>query len=135
MRYLNLKYIYLFIFSLGILSCEKDCSKLVYSDGLTTLNNKLFTGTCKSYYLTGNLKSVQSYKNGFDNGDWEFYFNNGNIQTKGSFSKGKKTGIWKYFFENGNIWKENFYDVNGSKTGTWKTFSVEGKLIDKITFN
>tara|TARA_B100001093_G_C26853641_1_gene1026302 strand:- start:213 stop:590 length:378 start_codon:yes stop_codon:yes gene_type:complete len=115
-------------------SCSSyNCFDLTYDkiNRLTYHSNKLFTGDCKSYYLTKNLKSDQSYTNGKDDGLWTFYFPNGKIQTKGTFNSGLRVGKWEYFHDNGLIFKENFYDMKGLKTGIWKTYDKNGKLISE----
>lgn len=122
--------LFLMIFS----SCSSyDCFDLKYDQtkGLTYQSEKLFTGDCKSYYFTRNIKSEQSYTNGKDNGLWVFYYPNGKTQTKGLFNMGLRVGKWEYFHENGLIFKENFYDMKGLKTGIWKTYDKNGKLISE----
>ena len=130
-------YRYLFILIFFLFSCNsKKCDQLTFNKKTKTtyLNNKPYTGECKSYFISGNIKSKQSYYNGLDNGEWVFYYLNGNIQTKGYFNRGVRIGDWIYYFENGKIWKKNNYDDNGNKTGNWKTFSQNGELIEDLKY-
>ena len=123
-----MKYLFILFFS----SCSTiNCFDLYYDEvnKLTYLENASYTGDCKSYFFTGNLKSEQSYINGKDHGDWIFYFSNGNIQTMGTFENGIKVGKWQYYHENGKIFKENFYSDIGTKIGLWKTYDKNGILI------
>ena len=129
-----MKKIYLlFILSnLVITSCTKIiCNDLVYDNGVTKLNGVLFSGNCKSYFFTGELKSIEKYLDGLDHGKWIFYFINGNIQTQGEFNKGKRIGSWKYFFEDKSIWKIHNYDSFGSKKGDWIEYNKSGDEISK----
>ena len=122
-----------FVFLFLFFSCAPDCSKIVYNNGISTLNGKLYTGECDSYFPNGKLNSKQSYKNGKDDGEWVFYFSNGNLKTKGFFKEGIRIGDWEYYYENGQLWKEAHY-VDGNKSGVWKTFNESGLLIEEITF-
>lgn len=79
------------------------CEGIVYSNGLTYKNSKLFSGSCITHHSNLKIRSVQSYKNGKDHGDWVFYFDNGIIETKGQFSEGVKKGIWEYYNSKGQL--------------------------------
>jgi len=118
-----------------ISSCAKtNCNELKYNEGITKLNGEIFSGTCKSFYFTGEPKSKEEYLNGLDHGKWIFYFRNGNIQTEGVFNLGQKVGLWKYYFKNGNIWKEESYSTIGKPEGYWNEFDENGTLINKDLF-
>ena len=117
------------IFVLVLSSCSSDCSKIVFKDGVSTLNGKLYTGDCESKWINKQLKSSQYYVDGKDDGEWLFYYIDGTIQTKAYFKEGVRIGKWEYFYENGMPWKVQTYDSLGNKTGKWKTFSEKGELI------
>jgi len=117
------------IFVLVLSSCSSDCSKIVFKDGVSTLNGKLYTGDCESRWINKQLKSSQHYVDGKDDGEWLFYYIDGTIQTKAYFKEGVRIGKWEYFYENGMPWKVQTYDSLGNKTGKWKTFSEKGELI------
>ncbi|MDB4063069.1 hypothetical protein N9848_01680 [Flavobacteriaceae bacterium] len=127
-------YILLLVSLLIFTSCStKDCSKIVYKDGVSTLNGRLYTGDCESWHPNGQLKSSQHYVDGKDDGNWVFYFIDGTVQTKAVFKKGIRVGKWEYYYENGGLWKESYYD-DGEKSGTWKTFLEDGLLIEEDVF-
>ena len=121
--------------NLIITSCTKTiCNDLIYKDGITTLNGKLFSGNCKSYYFMGELKSQEDYLDGLDHGKWVFYFENGNVQTQGEFNRGQRIGLWNYYFENGSIWKIHNFNSLGKKEGDWIEYDRTGNEIYKKTY-
>ena len=121
------------IFCLFFGCSNRNCGKLIFDKQkkITFLNEIPYTGSCNSYFITGNIKSVQSYLDGKDHGNWIFYYSNGIIQTKGRFDNGHRVGKWEYFFHNGIIFKENFYSSNGEKVGIWKQYNSEGILVNE----
>ncbi len=120
-KYLPLLFMFLF-------SCkEQDCKEIVFENYLSTLNNKLYTGKCKSYYVSGKTKSIQLYKDGKDTGIWKFFYENGQIETIGEFIKGYKDGEWKYFYEDGTLKQISIYNF-GIKSGIWTRFKPKGEI-------
>ena len=94
------------------ISCNSiDCGELTFDkkNKITFLNKIPYTGSCNSFFISGDLKSNESYLNGKDDGKWIYYFINGNKQVEGEFSLGKKINKWTYYYENGTtIRPENF---------------------------
>ena len=129
-----MKYKYLLLLFLLSNCTKRDCVDLIFKNGITYLDKTPFTGTCKSYFMHGPIKSEEFYKDGLDAGTWTIYFSNGNIRTKGSFENGKKEGKWEYFYENGNLWIEQDFK-NGSPKGTKIEYDSNGKLISKSIYN
>jgi antitoxin component YwqK of YwqJK toxin-antitoxin module len=130
--------------SLGLLillshfvSCEKvikECPNIKYDGNITELNGVPFSGSCYTYYSSGELNSIQSYKKGKDHGEWIFYYQNENIETKGTFEMGKRIGVWEYFYKNGKVYKRNIYDNSGKPKGNWVTYDNSGNLINTFTY-
>ena len=58
------------------------------------LNNKKYSGYCKSFYKNDTLRTERFYENAKDHGVWYFYFPNGKIQTEGNYNLGVKIGTW-----------------------------------------
>lgn len=116
-------------------SCQRECGDLVYIDGLTYLNNKLYTGDCTEHFSSGQIRSQQSYLNGKDHGNWKFYHPGKIPQTIGQFENGVRIGIWKYYYSNGKIWKINNYDSRGKKIGEWITYAPDGSIDTLVTFS
>ena len=66
----------------------------------------------KGYYDFGNLKYVESYKNGVLNGTSKYYFQNGKIYTEGTFFYGLKNGTWKTYYENSSFFTDTLGFAN-----------------------
>lgn len=125
----------LFVILSLFISCDKlppKCPNIEYDGNLTTLNREPYSGTCTTYFKTGELNSIQRYKLGKDHGKWIFFYKNGNLETEGNFNMGKRIGVWKYFYENGEIHKKNTYSSSGKPISVWVTFDEEGNIINKI---
>lgn len=119
------------------ISCSRnvDCElDLVYKDGLTYFNNKLYSGNCNSFYLNGNKMNQQSYLKGMDNGVWNLYYENGKLETKGSYLNNKKHGEWQYFFNDGITIKQVSYYKNGLKDSIWVKYTIDGGTVWKREF-
>ncbi len=127
--------VFLSIFTiLSSCSSSVSCNDIIYKDGVSYHKGKKFSGDCESYYPNGKLKSIQTYANGLDHGNWIFYYQNQYIQTKGKFNLGVRVGEWRYFHDNGKLWKFNFYSNDGRKIGNWKTYDINERLIDSVIF-
>ena len=129
-----MKNILLIITILLIYSCGPEkCINLVYKDGITTQNDILYTGKCKTMFPDGSIRSLQEYYRGKDDGEWVFYFEDGQIQTKGTLDKGKRIGKWDYYYPNGNLKQISHYE-NGKKHGSWIKYDQLGTIITKTVF-
>lgn len=97
------------------IACGKHqtCKGVEFNGTRSFKNNKPFTGKCITHHNNSNLKSIQSYSDGFDHGEWIFYFNDGTIETEGAFKKGEKVGIWKYYYRNGKLKNVSEYSKKG----------------------
>jgi len=120
-----------------LVSCEetpKQCPNIVFDGKLTTLNGKLYSGSCATFYDSKQINSIQRYKSGKDHGEWTFYHKNGNLETKGTFDMGKRIGVWKYYHSNGVIHKVNTYNNSGKRISRWLTYDTKGNLISKVQY-
>jgi len=130
------------IFYILLLSCiflnscnTPSCAGVVFKNGVSLKDGKPYSGTCETYHPNRELKSIQTYSEGLDDGEWVFYFPNGKIQTKGQFNKGVRIGKWEYYYDNGNVWRENHYSQNGLKDKVWVEYDLSGNLISSKEFN
>lgn len=134
MHLFNFKIHFIVIVFIFLCSCQSElntCPENLKWDGkaITTLNGKEYSGTCVTKFDNGSIRSIRSYKNGYDHGEWIFYYSNENIQTKGRFNMGKRIGTWQYLFEDGKPWKVQYYDEDGNRIGRWLTYDSTGELI------
>lgn len=121
---------YICILFLCLYSCQKEtCKGVIYKDGRSYKFDSFYSGSCITHHTNGELRSIQSYKNGYDHGKWEFFYNDKTIQTEGTFAMGNKDGKWLYYHKNGALSKEHYYE-NGKKVGVWKKFDEDGNLIE-----
>jgi len=123
----------LLIICILINGCKNDfieCLDLKYDEQkkITYLNNKKYSGYCKSFYRNDTLRTERFYMDGKDHGVWYFYFPNGKIQTEGNFNLGVKIGTWSYFHQNGEIKIRGNYNSIGNRIGLWQEFNDNGKL-------
>ena len=129
-----------------IISCESykkesslvvKCSQLKTISGITTLNDKVFTGSClilienkqnklksfkrgmrhgvyKTYYFPSEKIEYIGYrKNGKIHGEYNKYHENGQIMVAGKFRNGYYRGTWKFYDDTGNLIQERRYKING----------------------
>lgn len=89
---------------------SRTCKNLQYVNGMTYEYDSFYSGTCVTHHKNFNLRSVQSYRKGFDHGKWEFYFEDGILEVEGNFNMGKKVGKWKYYYPSGKIKRIMEYD-------------------------
>lgn len=116
---------------LSLYSCQKEtCKGVIFKEGVSYKNSQLYSGTCITHHINGEVKSIQTYKNGFDHAKWEFFYSDKTPEVIGSFNMGKKEGKWLYYHKNGILWKEHYYQ-DGNQKGIWKTFDENGILIEE----
>ncbi len=116
----------------GILSCieTNDNGKTLsqtyfYEDGkiekLQLYNNNILTES-KEYFENGQLCSIKTYIDGYNDGEWKWYYENGQLLSIQEFEKNRKVGEWKWYYENGQLknitnWRKGrslYYDENGN---------------------
>ena len=84
-------------------------------------------GEWKSYYESGNLKSVKKYLKGDRHGDWKSYYESGKPISIGSYVEGAKHGEWKLYYESGFPEEAGRY-VNGFEQGEWVYYYENNKV-------
>tara|TARA_B100001769_G_C22067519_1_gene574408 strand:- start:272 stop:691 length:420 start_codon:yes stop_codon:yes gene_type:complete len=130
-----MKNILIIITIILIYSCGPgECNNLVYKDGITTQNDILYTGKCKTMFSDGQIRSYQEYHRGKDHGEWIFYFEDGQIRTKGTFKKGKRIGKWDYYYPNGMIKQISHYNEDGMRHGSWIKYDQLGTISNKTIY-
>ena len=108
-----------------------------------------FTGQVIKKYKSGQVKSIENFKNGKLNGEFKEFFENGSLFQIGTFKNGDMKNI-KVFYENGNLkFEQNLKDrkgkyrgyypngilevegevFQGDEIGLWKYYNEEGNLL------
>ncbi|MDX1348738.1 MAG: hypothetical protein R3279_00750 [Putridiphycobacter sp.] len=116
-------------------SLERVSQELFYIND--TLQNNIL-----SYYPNGQIKSIESVKNGVKDGDSYVYNTEGDIVEEAYFEKGQltkkqlinqydeaglKTGFWRTFYPNGTLKTEANYEA-GKLNGLYKQYNKYGSL-------
>lgn len=139
---------------------ENGLFKKQFSNGKTeyegTTSSKKPDGIWRSYFESGNLKSIVNYRNGKVEGEAAFYYDDGDqlIKAKMIFIDGKISGEYTEYYESGsekavleyNGGKANgnaefYYDggklkiegnyKDGERSGKWNYFTEDGKPFNK----
>lgn len=95
-------------------------------DSLHTQILKDGNGELRTFFTTGSLKEVYTYKNGLKNGSFEEYSPYGYLMLTGSFIDGKKDGQWQYAYYTGQLEKVSNYK-NDILNGDYKYYYDNGK--------
>ena len=119
-----------FVITLLFVNCgkPKTCKGIYRIGNITYKNEKSYNGKCVTHHPNFKIRSVQSYENGFDHGEWKFYHDNGEISTIGKFEYGKKIGVWKYYFPSGALKVLSEYNYSGDLIRQEK-YDIKGNLI------
>lgn len=83
-------------------------------------------GTCKRYYINGNIESKMDFLAGKETGEAKLYDETGNLKAIRHYQNGIYEGEAKVFHKNGNV-EMNCYYTNGRKNGYQTHYSYEGK--------
>ncbi len=89
----------------------------------------LLHGDEKSYYQSGKLKSLGSFKNGILDGIVTGYYEDGSIQVRAVYDNGDKQGRVIHYYSNGNKQLEEFY-VDNKLDGQRSTWFENGSLME-----
>ena len=85
-------------------------------------------GTEKSYYQSGKLKSLGSFKRGILDGIVTGYYEDGTIQVRATYDNGVKQGRVVHYYPNGTKQVESFY-TDDKFDGVRTTWYENGKPI------
>ena len=123
----NKKFLILAIFSSILFACSnheideevlENCKDLVHTNGLTTLNEEIFSGSCMVYNLNGTKNSLISFKDGRPNGIHRGYFEDGSLKYQGYRKKGEIHGKYTGYHSNGQVEAQGKFKF-GIYDGKW----------------
>ena len=104
-------------------------NKLIYQKTDSTL----ITGEVRFFYETGEVKQLQTFKNGILNGPRKVWHINGQLMQEGEFDNGKIIGYRRAWYDNGQLRAEGAYK-NGKLEGIRKGWWKNGQLKQEISY-
>ena len=135
--YILLVCVYFFLFTLKINSQENtldiQCisTQYFYPSGKLSsegcLINGLPNGIWKSYYESGNIKSIGNRNKNKLSGDWMFYNEDSTLDRKIEYAENLKNGEEIIYFKNGNYKSVTFWSLD-KKESIQKIFFESGKI-------
>jgi len=128
--------------SLIIISCESykeepsrvvKCNMLRSFEGITTLNEEAYSGSC-IVYINDIKTDLKSFKNGVPHGIYKkYYYPSEKILYIGYRKKGEIHGNFVNYHENGKKAIEGSLK-RGYYTGTWKYYNDQGILTEEKVY-
>jgi len=82
-------------------------------------------GEWKWFYESGNIRRIENYNEGIENGIIEEKTDSGMVVIKGNYVDGQEDGLWKYQIEG---YREEGKYEDGKRTGNWKHYYPNGNL-------
>ena len=91
-------------------------------------------GVYKTYYESGKLQRLETYKAGELDGPYKDYYENGQLEARSTFVAGKVDGPYERYYENGQLEKK-FTIVAGEPDGLFEVYYENGQLKERGTYN
>jgi antitoxin component YwqK of YwqJK toxin-antitoxin module len=109
-------------------------TSLVLNNGIWFYHQQPFTGFIETYYVSGSLKSRQSFYNGKDEGLVLSYYEDGSKDARRFYHNGEKDSINQGWWPNGNRRFEYHFN-NGVYEGDFKEWYQSGKPLKHIVYH
>ena len=123
-----------------LISCENNSEPVNCLDVIINVadqkgryNDKVFTGTCNAFSVSGNLLEKRKFKNGVMSGEQIGYYESGATRYLGNKKKGEIHGSYIGYHENGNKQAEGRFKM-GYYDGKWLFYDENGKLTETKTY-
>lgn len=81
-------------------------------------------GVMKIFFDNGTLKSLQTFREGVEDGPFLTYFRNGNLKSKGFTQNNVAVGEFVQYYENGNV----FIQSDSLGNGRHRLYEKDGNL-------
>ena len=101
--------------------------------GITSLNNKLFSGWQFGLYATGDTALLVPYYNGKENGIVKSWYANRQLSEVRIYTDGKKTGVHKAWWPDDKP-KFEYHFVNDVYEGSVKEWNAAGLLYKEFQY-
>ena len=102
-----------------------DSSQIVETWGM--LRNGTWDGPFESYYMSGQLRSQFTHKDGVEEGPYELYYRDGQLKERGSFRGGRVDGLFESYHPNGRLWEKGYYE-DEEVDGLFEAYDEGGRL-------
>jgi antitoxin component YwqK of YwqJK toxin-antitoxin module len=109
---------------------EKKC---VTRQGITSYNNKPFSGWQFALYDNGDTVWITPYINGKENGEAKGWFPNKQLMEIRVYEEGRKSGLHKGWWPNGKQ-KFEYHFANDMYEGSVREWYVSGKLFKSFNY-
>lgn len=103
-------------------------------NGVWFYQQKPFSGTIKTYFTSGALKSTQSFYDGKDEGLLTSYYEHGTKDSERYYHNGEKDSINQGWWPNGKH-RFEYHFKNGIYEGDFKEWYVSGKPLKHIIYH
>ncbi len=106
---------------------------LLIGKGVSKNNGEVLTGPWEFYFPAGNKKGVGTYNDkGGKEGVWKYYYVNGQLKGEEFYRDGKQEGKETYYFDHGVVSSRSTYK-NGETDGEQTTYYKDGviRVIDQ----
>lgn len=114
---------YTIIYGKDIASTEFSATDKV-AEGLMYHDKK--EGIWKSYFNSGNIKSISEFKKGVPNGKFQKFYENGKLRERGCFLHNHFTDSLFRYYQNGCVESITVYNEKGEENGISKYFHENG---------
>jgi len=117
----------------SIIDINNNCNRQDYFGYLRTkdINTKSFRMIL--YYDSTQVRSINSYSNGLEDGDCIEYYKNNRVDAKGQYVNGEKNGVWLWHFENGQVSSKETYEMGVRKSvEMWDSLGTPIKNPEKV---
>ena len=96
-------------------------------------NHQLFSGAIKDFWKNGQLKSIQLFINGKQQGLSETFYEDGKKESARWYKSGEKDSVHTGWWPNGNK-KYQYYFNNGLYNGLFTEWYQSGRMIRKVMY-
>ena len=96
--------------------------------------DQLFTGTMKTFFTSGTIKSIQNFYHGKEEGMLSTFYETGKPDTKRYYHLGEKDSTNSGWWQNGNP-RFEYHFKNGIYEGDFKEWYANGKHLKHIVFH
>ncbi len=94
---------------------------------------KIEDGTLKSYFANGKVSAVESYLNGFFNGERKIYYSNGHLYKTTCHDHGLSQKTSVTWYPSGQI-KFKIHHLDGEIHGNWTSYYKNGKIHEQKSY-